>query len=212
MTYIPEATLSTGFPSNELDRLNNESQHHFIYLPPFYMGKYLVTQLQWEIVAKMPKEKRDIEKSQQVIKGNQLPVEVRWHDAVEFCARLSRYTEKDYHLPSDVQWEYACRAGTTTPYYFGETISVDQVNHGGYYKKITPVGQFPPNDFGLYDMHGNAFEWCKDADFRNPENWRIICGGDWSAPPELCRADQRCTNHVDSPTSGFRVVCSVPMT
>ncbi|NCR42727.1 MAG: formylglycine-generating enzyme family protein, partial [Microcystis aeruginosa W13-11] len=102
------------------------------------------------------------------------PVErVNWYDAVEFCARLSKLTGKEYRLPSEAEWEYACRAGTTTPFYFGETITGELANYnagytyadepkGEYRGQTTPVGQFPPNAFGLYDMHGNVWEWCLD--------------------------------------------------
>jgi formylglycine-generating enzyme required for sulfatase activity len=107
------------------------------------------------------------------------PVErVNWYDAVEFCARLSKLTGKEYRLPSEAEWEYACRAGTTTPFYFGETITGELANYdarktyadepkGEYRRQTTPVGQFPPNAFGLYDMHGNVWEWCLDPWHKN---------------------------------------------
>ncbi|MFM6254295.1 MAG: formylglycine-generating enzyme family protein, partial [Dolichospermum sp.] len=102
------------------------------------------------------------------------PVEfVSWHEAVEFCARLSRIENKVYRLPTEAEWEYACRAGTTTPFHFGETITTDLANYCGYYtygdgskgqyrEKTTDVGSFPPNPFVLHDMHGNVWEWCQD--------------------------------------------------
>jgi formylglycine-generating enzyme required for sulfatase activity len=102
--------------------------------------------------------------------------QVSWYDAIEFCARLSKLSKlrgREYRLPSEAEWEYACRAGTTTPFYFGETITGELANYdasdiyagepkGKYRKETTPVGQFPSNDFGLYDMHGNVWEWCLD--------------------------------------------------
>jgi formylglycine-generating enzyme required for sulfatase activity len=99
--------------------------------------------------------------------------QVSWYDAIEFCGRLSKLTGREYRLPSEAEWEYACRAGTTTPFYFGETITGELANYdasdiyagepkGKYRKETTPVGQFPSNDFGLYDMHGNVWEWCLD--------------------------------------------------
>ncbi|WP_148292429.1 formylglycine-generating enzyme family protein, partial [Planktothrix prolifica] len=106
--------------------------------------------------------------------GSHRPVEnVSWYDAVEFCARLLQRTGRPYRLPSEAQWEYACRAGTTTPFYFGETLTSDLANYDGtetyaeepkgiYRQETTPVGQFPPNAFGLYDLHGNFWEWCAD--------------------------------------------------
>jgi formylglycine-generating enzyme required for sulfatase activity len=101
---------------------------------------------------------------------------VSWYDAIEFCARLSKLSKlrgREYRLPSEAEWEYACRAGTTTPFYFGETITGELANYNAGYtyadepkgksrEETTPVGQFPPNAFGLYDMHGNVWEWCLD--------------------------------------------------
>ncbi|RUR76202.1 formylglycine-generating enzyme family protein [Chlorogloeopsis fritschii PCC 9212] len=107
-------------------------------------------------------------------KGEKRPVEqVSWNNAVEFCKRLSQKTGRNYRLPSEAEWEYACRAGTNTPFYFGETITTDLANYygnhtyasapkGQYREKTTDVGSFPPNAFGLYDMYGNVWEWCQD--------------------------------------------------
>jgi formylglycine-generating enzyme required for sulfatase activity len=148
-------------------------------------------------------------------KGDQLPVEcVSWHDAVEFCARLSNHTGRTYRLPSEAEWEYACRAGTTTAFYFGDTISTDQANYNGNYtygsgkegiyrECTTAVGSFKPNGFGLYDMHGNVWEWCQDVLHntyegspsdgspwmdRGDESRRIIRGGSWDNNPRNCRS------------------------
>ncbi|WP_339377660.1 formylglycine-generating enzyme family protein [Merismopedia glauca] len=99
---------------------------------------------------------------------------VSWYDAVEFCSRLCKLTNQEYRLPSEAEWEYACRAGTTTPFHFGETITTDLANYDGNYtygdapkgkyrKTTTDVGSFPPNLFGLYDMHGLVWEWCADT-------------------------------------------------
>ncbi|WP_039962467.1 formylglycine-generating enzyme family protein, partial [Kamptonema sp. PCC 6506] len=132
---------------------------------PFFMGKYAVTQEQWEAV---------MGNNPSNFKGAKRPVElVTWYDAVAFCQKLSQKTGKKYRLPSEAEWEYACRAGTSTPFYFGETITPELVNYDGNYpygaaskgvyrKEMTPVGSFPPNAFGLYDMHGNVWEWCAD--------------------------------------------------
>jgi formylglycine-generating enzyme required for sulfatase activity len=107
-------------------------------------------------------------------KGEKRPVEkVSWDEAVEFCNKLSQKTRKTYRLLSEAEWEYACRAGTTTPFYFGNTITPDLANYNGndpygaapkglYRQQTTDVGSFPPNSFGLYDMHGNVWEWCSD--------------------------------------------------
>lgn len=134
-----------------------------------------MTQAQWLAVAGLPKVKIDLKGNPSNFKGDDLPVEqVNWHDAREFCARLSQLTKRNYRLPSEAEWEYACRAGTTTPFYFGDTITADLANYDGnsrygsapkgtYRKKTTAVGSFPPNSFGLYDMHGNVWEWCQDV-------------------------------------------------
>lgn len=133
-----------------------------------------MTQAQWRAVAGLPKRQIDLNSDPSSFKGDNLPVEqVNWLEAVEFCDRLSQFTGRSYRLPSEAEWEYACRAATTTPFYFGETITTDLVNYNGnytygsrpkgiYQEKTTVVGSFPPNAFGLYDMHGNLYEWCAD--------------------------------------------------
>jgi formylglycine-generating enzyme required for sulfatase activity len=168
-------------------------------------------------------------------KGNNRPVEkVSWNDAVNFCQKLSQKTGKNYKLPSEAQWEYACRAGTTTPFYFGESITPDLVNYDGncayaaapkgqYRKQTTDVGTFPPNAFGLYDMHGNVWEWCEDhwqGNYINaPINgsalisrseYRLLRGGSWDCYPVDCRSAYRVNDSLayDYSYFGFRVVCS----
>jgi formylglycine-generating enzyme required for sulfatase activity len=167
--------------------------------------------------------------------GNNRPVEsVSWDDAVTFCEKLSQKTQKNYKLPSEAEWEYACRAGTTTPFYFGESITTDLVNYDGNYtygsapkgqyrQQTTDVGSFPPNAFGLYDMHGNVWEWCQD-DYINSYNnaptdgsaltgrssIKLLRGGSWDSYPEACRSACRGNTNLDNDyyLFGFRVVCS----
>ena len=178
MVAIPGETFTMGSPAGEGD--NDEKPQHQVTVPPFFMGKYPITQAQWQAIASRTdlKVKQDLNLKPADFKdrpdSDRRPVEqVSWYDAIEFCARLSKLTGREYRLPSEAEWEYACRAGTTTPFYFGETITGELANYdasdiyagepkGKYRKETTPVGQFPSNDFGLYDMHGNVWEWCLD--------------------------------------------------
>ncbi|MGL4375311.1 MAG: SUMF1/EgtB/PvdO family nonheme iron enzyme, partial [Microcoleaceae cyanobacterium] len=167
MIAIAGGSFMMGSPSTENRRWDDEGPQHKVTVAPFFMGKYEVTQAVWRAVAGLPKVNIDLNPNPSYFKGDDLPVErVSWYEAVEACARLSRLTGRDYRLPSEAEWEYACRAGTKTPFYFGETITSDLVNFNGsvvygaapkgiYRQKTTPVGTFPPNAFGLYDMHGN---------------------------------------------------------
>jgi formylglycine-generating enzyme required for sulfatase activity len=203
------------------------------------MGKYPVTQAQWKAVAFFPKVNRDLNPDPARFKGANRPVEqVSWHEAVEFCDRLSHRTNRQYRLPSEAEWEYACRAGTTTPFSFGETITTDLANYNGNYtygagpkgvyrQETTAVGSFPPNAFGLYDMHGNVWEWCLDHWHDNytgapidgsawltgnESTGRIIRGGSWFDLPRICRSAYRFDFHPDGDFGdiGFRLVCVVP--
>ncbi|MGB3758493.1 MAG: formylglycine-generating enzyme family protein, partial [Rivularia sp. (in: cyanobacteria)] len=236
MVYIPAGKFLMGSPEGE--RYDKEKPQHEVNVPEFFMGKYPVTQAQWRRVAALPKIKRDLGSEPSHFKGNKLPVEgVSQYDAVEFCARLSKHTGKQYRLPSEAEWEYACRAGTTTPFYFGETITGKLANYNAsktfaneakreYHKETTPVGQFPPNPFGLYDMHGNLWEWCLDdwhdnydgtptdgsswAD--NDNGYQVFRGGSWNNSPVYCRSTSRLNCSTDRNPSfpvGFRVVCAV---
>ena len=170
-------------------------------------------------------------------KGNNRPVEqVTWGDAVQFCQKLSQLTGRNYRLPSEAQWEYACRAGRSTPFHFGETITTDLVNYDGNYpyasapkgkyrEQTTNVGSFPPNAFGLYDMHGNVWEWCQDVWHENYNGaptdgsaWekggdsqsRLQRGGSWSSNSRNCRCANRGRHQSGNwgALNGFRVAVS----
>jgi formylglycine-generating enzyme required for sulfatase activity len=247
MVSIPGGTFIMGSPQYEegrhkreekswFDRLfskdepdSRESPQHKVTVAPFYMGKYPVTQEQWEaLMGENPSNS----------KGAKRPVEcVSWHDAKKFCERLSGKTGRTYRLPSEAEWEYACRAGTTTPFHFGETLTTDLANYDGNYiyasgpkgvyrEQTTDVGSFSPNAFGLYDMHGNVWEWCADPWHENYEGapsdgrvWktggddsdRLLRGGSWSHVPNGCRSAYRVRGLPDGWVSycgGFRVVVS----
>ncbi|GAL93239.1 SUMF1/EgtB/PvdO family nonheme iron enzyme [Microcystis aeruginosa] len=255
------------------DGYRSERPQRLVKVPAFYMSQTPITQAQWRAIASRTdlKVKRDLDPDPSRFKDPpkpplkrgasdsppfeggarggsptrwDRPVErVNWYDAVEFCARLSKLTVREYRLPSEAEWEYACRAGTKTPFHFGETITADLANYratetyadeptGEYRQQTTPVGQFPPNAFGLYDMHGNVWEWCadtwhdnyKDAP-RNGSAWTKngddnrsqIRGGSWFSIPYYCRSAFRRHNDrryfvIDGFDLGFRVVCGAGRT
>jgi formylglycine-generating enzyme required for sulfatase activity len=224
-----------GSPETEEGRNHFEGPQHRVEVPEFLMGKYPVTQAQYQaIMGENPSR----------FSGTNNPVEkVSWHQAKAFCKRLSEKTGREYRLPSEAEWEYVCRAGTTTPFHFGETITTDLANYDGNYiygkgkkgkyrRKTTPVGSFPPNAFGLYDLHGNVREWCEDVWHENYEgapndgsawltrgnhNNRVRRGGSWYSYPRLCRCASRgrdlpfIVNAYDG-VLGFRVVSSAVRT
>lgn len=221
MVYILGGTFIMGSPENEKGRDSDEGPQDKVTIQPFYMSKYPITQAQWQAV---------MENNPSYFKGDNRPVEkVSWHDAVAFCKKLSEKTSQSYHLPSEAQWEYACRAGTTTPFYFGDTITTDLANYNGdytygsepsgvYRKETTDVGSFPPNAFGLYDMHGNVWEWCADPWHDNyegaPRNseeksifFATIRGGSWDSEPRRVRSAYRSWHMSDIRYGyvGFRI-------
>ncbi|MBW4492825.1 MAG: SUMF1/EgtB/PvdO family nonheme iron enzyme [Oscillatoria princeps RMCB-10] len=238
MVSIPGGTFGMGSPNSEKERYDRESPQHWVTVQPFFMGKYAVTQAQWKVVAALPKVNLDLNPDPSRFKGANRPVEnVSWDDAMEFCARLSKKTGRDYRLPSEAEWEYACRAGTTTPFHFGETFTTDLANYNGNYtyasgpkgkyrQETTPVGSFPPNAFGLYDMHGNVWEWCADPWHDNyagaPSDgsvWnsggnkdrRMRRGGSWVGDPRHCPAANRdgYEPEIRNGYIGFRAVVSL---
>ncbi len=237
MVLIPPGAFSMGSPEEEEGRSADEGpQHEVTFAESFFMAKHPITQTQWRGVATMPQVERELEPDPSNFKGDNRPVEkISWDDAVEFCARLSQHTGRDYRLPTEAEWEYACRAGTTTPFHFGETITSSLANYdaslaygdgpvGEYREQTTDVGSFPANAFGLYDLHGNVWEWCQDhwhEDYRGAPTdgtaWlssgesksRVLRGGSWNFSPEDCRSGYRDWDAPDGIISnvGFRVVC-----
>jgi formylglycine-generating enzyme required for sulfatase activity len=282
MLKIPAGSFLMGSPQGEEGRIDAEGPQHRVEIGEFLMGQTPITQAQWRVVAgwqppdgeswgRMLKLNPSYFQSSDKRKsGNfglfdgeentdQRPVEqVSWEDAIEFCKRLSKCTGRNYSLPSEAQWEYACRAGSSTPFHFGETISSELANYDGrrtysdgpsgeYRGQTRPVGMFsanasdvkpfPANAWGLYDMHGNVWEWCLDqwhsnydldrvpkdgsawleADAKQANDYkddrfikRLLRGGSWDNHPGDCRSAFRShykPGNVLIDSGGLRVVC-----
>jgi len=221
MIRVPSGEFLMGSPENEPERYEDEGPQHRVIVPSFYIGKYEVTQAQWKAVMGNSNNPSHF-------KGDDLPVDSvpfelpgADNDVKEFCEKLSRMTGKKYRLPSEAEWEYACRAGTTTPFAFGSSLSSDQANFNGNYpyggakkgvyrERTVRVGSFSPNAFKLYDMHGNVWEWCEDVyhdsyggQHGNPpvdgtawtmggeQQFRVLRGGSWFDEGWNCRSTPR---------------------
>jgi formylglycine-generating enzyme required for sulfatase activity/uncharacterized caspase-like protein len=242
MVSIPGGTFTMGSPADEPERQPNEGPQHHVTLGPFFIGAAPVTQAQWAavVLAHPHRLHRDLDPKPSFFNGIDLPVEsITWNEAEEFCLRLSAITGRAYRLPSEAEWEYACRAGTATPFHFGPTITPELANYCGtggavcgksdgksiasdvyegakyssgaygegpvgiFRDTTTRAGTFPPNRFGLYDVHGNVWEYCLDkstdsyvespddgsAYLSGPDGTpRILRGGSWSHNPAICRS------------------------
>jgi formylglycine-generating enzyme required for sulfatase activity len=241
LKLIPAGSFLMGAPTDEEHFSSDEGPQHRVQIKrPFYLGVYPVTQRQLEVV--MGYNPSIFTRARGG--GPEHPVTgISWEEAMEFCVRLSRLPRERqarrlYELPSEAQWEYACRAGTVTPFTYGSSLSSRQANFNGlwpggtapkgqFLARTTRVGSYPPNAWGLYDMHGNVWEWCHgyyydeehyrtaprrpEDDFPGgkPADPRVVRGGCWNSKGWKCRsADRyRCTPGSGTESLGFRVVC-----
>jgi formylglycine-generating enzyme required for sulfatase activity len=238
MVKIPAGSFLMGSPENEPERFDDEGPQHEVKLGAFWMAQTPITQAQWLVVAGWPKLERDLKPGPSKFKGPNRPVErVSWLDAQEFCRRLSQRTGQSYGLPSEAQWEYACRAGSTTPFCFGATLTTELANYHGnfvyqngpkgtYREQTCEVASFAANGWGLHDMHGNVWEWCADHWHDSyhlapcdDQPWlipaaaadaqKLLRGGSWIGDPGDCRSAYRSHDEAISAADdvGFRVVC-----
>ena len=249
MVLIPGGTFIMGSPEGE--GRDNEKPQHEVIVSAFYMSKYPITRAQYrqimgedpsncgpllrlDLLRHNPFRLNPLRFEVDRRKVGKRPVEwVSWNDAIEFCQKLSERLGRRYFLPSEAEWEYACRAGTETAYYCGETITYKQARFKEDSGQTTSVGQYEPNSFGLYDMHGNVFEWCCDDWHKDYENaptdgiawfsegstYKVIRGGSWNDDPSDCRSayrDKAFRGIRDKSNRGnnigFRVVCVAPRT
>jgi formylglycine-generating enzyme required for sulfatase activity len=234
MVEIPAGKFMMGSPDYEVEAYENEKPHHPVTVNSFFIGKYPVTQAQWQFVASLEEIALPLDRNPAKYQGSDRPVEqISWYEAVEFCLRLSQLTGRTYRLPSEAEWEYACRAGTDSRFHFGRKLPKNLVNNYDsrskqeYPEGTTPVGAFGvANAFGLYDMHGNLYEWCSDFwhdDYQYApcdgsawfdgmnESDRVIRGGFWNSYARNCRSAFRDRSEPESCSSvvGFRVVCEI---
>ena len=225
---IPAGKFLMGSPETEKERIQDETQHEVTLTQGFRMGVHEVTQAQYELV---------MGQNPSHFKGATLPVEeVSYKDALAFCQKLSdlpaeKVAGRKYRLPTEAEWEYCCRAGTSTPFHFGNELNGTQANcdgtfpygttkQGPYLKKTSPVGSYPANAWGLHDMHGNVYEWCQDwyGDYpkdsiKDPQGsssgeLRVLRGGSWDDVARSCRAGRRNRNSPGTHdiNCGFRLL------
>lgn len=213
-----------GASEKEEGSWDRERPQHHVIIAPFLVSQFAVTQTQWAAI---------MESNPSQFKGANRPVEhITWNKAVDFCQKLSQKSGKDYRLPSEAEWEYACRDGTSTPFHCGETITPALANFNDTSQdseekdrqQTTEVGSFSPNGFGLYDMHGNVWELCLDTWHENYEGaptdgsawfdhhskYHVARGGSYVSGPRLCRCANRGRSPIAGLIQGFRVVCSIP--
>jgi len=232
MIYIPKGQFIMGTPESEQGRSKDETPQHEVSIEPLFISKYPVTQSQYLAV---------MNENPSFFKGDNKPVEnISWFDAQNFCEKLSSLIDKKFRLLTESEWEYACRAGTSTPFSFGKSITPELANYkasygygeggaGKWKQETTDVGSFYANDFGLYDLHGNVWEWCQDhwhenyldsptdgsawlntSDEEEEELPRVIRGGSWDDTAYYCRSGVRLWTlpQVKGKLIGFRVACN----
>jgi formylglycine-generating enzyme required for sulfatase activity len=237
MVVVPAGRFRMGSPPDEPGRIDDEGpQHDVIFAQPFALGVYAVTFDDYDRFCE--RTKRDKPSDQSWGRLKRPVIHVSWDDAQDYCRWLTDQTGRTYRLSSEAEWEYACRAGTTTPFHFGERITSDEANFNGdgtyngsakgeYRERTVEAGSFPPNAFGLYDMHGNVWEWCQDRWHGNYNGapgdgsaWdsgddpsRVLRGGSWYNYPWHCRAAFRnlYASAYRSFNLGFRVCCGAPI-
>ena len=244
---IEPGTFLMGSPDNEVDRFDNELQHEVEITKPYYVGVYTVTQAQYrQVIGENPSWFSAEGKGKDKVASmntDDFPVEmVSYKDAVEFCRRVSELPEVKSRglvvdLPTEAEWEFACRAGTKTAFHFGNSLSSKDANFNGKYPyggaaegpylgRTEKVGQYLPNAWGLYDMHGNVYQWCKDwygkdyyqnsdkKDPQGPDNGsaRVLRGGSWDDVARFCRAAYRfnVAPEVRTATTVFGWWCGCP--
>ena len=215
MVWIPPGKFMMGSPASEPNRDDIETQHEVTLTKGFWLAKHELTQKQYvALMGKNPSK----------FKGENLPVElVSWKDAVAFCLKLGESTHTkgkvpfgyQYKLPMEAQWEYACRAGTTTAFHFGASLQKRQANFNKHVNKTQPVGSYPANEWGLHDVHGNVWEWCSDwlgaysaasvTDPAGPATGvdRVIRGGSWVGNAGGCRSAFRFRDDPDDRAYGL---------
>lgn len=234
LVSIPQGEFIMGASAQEKESSDRERPVHKVKVAKFFLGEYPITQIQWSKVAKLPQINLKLQSNPSHFKGDNHPVDsISWLEAIEFCDRLSAHTGKQYRLPTEAEWEYACRGNTQTPFAYGETLTSELADYASTYvyaseqgiayrKETTKVGSFMPNAFGLYDLHGNVCEWCADPWHENyqgaPNNskvwaqngnqaWRTLRGGSWANKPSQCRSAYRSgyPKHLLNRVIGFRV-------
>jgi formylglycine-generating enzyme required for sulfatase activity len=227
LAWVPPGVFLMGSLARESGSASEKPRHEVTLTRGFWMGVYLVRQVEWQSVMRSNPSR--------AARGDDFPVDdISWEMAADFCQRASTKTKRTIRLPTEAEWEYACRAGSTTSYHFGNALTQAQSNYEGNKESgqeeegTTPVGTYPPNGFGLFDMHGNLYEWVQDrysatyyqvsppTDPQGPDGpdgaHRLLRGGSWFYGPNSCRSAYRieCSANYGHYDQGFRVVCELP--